>query len=194
MQLRRTLFGLVVAAGLLFSLAGCGGTDHGTQPTPVSDTPSPTVSTIPTPTPTPAGPVAAAKAKAIADYKNYVAFQSRGFVSNDPAYPYEQVMTGNALQAMKSVVGGMNLAGSKYSGSTTFLKGSVVALNLKAKPATATVQACVQDALVLKNKKGKTLTEPPAKVSTNDRLVLVGTKWKVTETTTYDAHAAGCTR
>jgi hypothetical protein len=194
MQLRRTALGTVIAAGLILSLSSCGGKDHATQPAPVSDTPAPTVSAASTPTPKSVDPVAAAKAHAMTDYRNYIAFQSRGFVTNHPTYPYEQVMTGNALQAMKSFVGGMNLAGSKFSGSLTFLKGSVVALNLKAKPATATVQACLKDALVLKNKRGKTMSSPPQRVSTNDRLVLVGKLWKVTETTTYDAHSAGCTR
>ncbi|MDX6250231.1 MAG: hypothetical protein QOF10_3591 [Kribbellaceae bacterium] len=194
MQLRRTVFGSVIATGLILGLTGCGGNDQATQPTPVSDTPSPTMSTPPTPTPTPVDPVAAAKVKVLADYKNYVAFQTRGVVTNDPVYPYEQVMTGNALRSMKSVVTGMNMMGRKYSGSLTFLKGSVVALNLKAKPATATVQACEMDALVVKDKKGKTLTAPPAKVSTDDRLVLVGGRWKVTETTTLDEHSEGCTR
>jgi hypothetical protein len=192
MQRRRTVFGSVIATGLILGLSSCGGNDHATQPTPVSDTPSPTVSTVPTPTPV--DPVVAAKAKILADYKNYVAFRTRGFLSNDPVYPYEQVMTGNALQAMKSVMTGMNMMGRKYSGSLTFLKGSVVALNLKTRPATATVQACSMDALVLKDKKGKRLTGAPAKVSTDDRLVLVGKLWKVTETTTYDEHSEGCTR
>jgi hypothetical protein len=104
MQRRRTVFGSVIATGLILGLSSCGGNDHATQPTPVSDTPSPTVSTVPTPTPV--DPVVAAKAKILADYKNYVAFRTRGFLSNDPVYPYEQVMTGNALQAMKSFVAG----------------------------------------------------------------------------------------
>lgn len=189
MPLRQKLLGAIVATGLVLSLSACGGDDKPSGSVPAT-TPLPT----PTPTPTPVDPSVAAKTKIIADYKNYVAFQSRGVVSNHATYPYDQVMTGNALQAIKSVTAGMEMIGRKYSGSLTFLKGSVVALNLKTKPATATVQACEMDALVLKDKKGKTLSKGPRKVATNDKLVLVGSRWMVTETTTLSEASAGCTR
>jgi hypothetical protein len=191
MPLRRTLLGSIVATGLLIGLTSCGSDDDASRSTPVSNTPSSPTSTAPTSTPV--DPTATAKAKVLADYQAYVTFRVRGLVSNDPTYPYGQVMTGNALQATKSVTTGMQLSGRKFSGSYTYIKGSVVALNLKAKPATATVQACATDAVMLKDKTGKALTSP-AKVSTNDRLVLVAGRWKVTETTTLDEHGEGCTR
>ena len=72
-------------------------------------------------------------------------------------------MTGNALQAAKSVTTGMNLSGRKFTGSYKYLSGSVVALDLKAKPATATIKACVDDAVVLRDKTGKALTSPSGK-------------------------------
>jgi hypothetical protein len=190
MRLVRTVLGLVVAGGLIFGVSACGGDDKTTGPTPVSDTPSPTAT--PTPTPTPVDPTVAAKAKIVADYKNYVAVQSRGLVSNNPTYPYDQTMTGNALHAVKSVTAGNQMIGRKYSGSVTYLNATVAALNLKTKPATATVQGCIMDKLVLKDKKGKTLTGPPSKLATSDKLVLVGTRWKVTETASEDASGAGC--
>jgi hypothetical protein len=189
MSLRRTLLGSIIATGLILGLTGCGGDDHASQPTPVSDTPAPTASTS---TPTPVDTTATAKAKVLADYQAYVAFFARGLVSNNPTYPYEQMMTGNALKATKSVTTGMQISGRKFSGTYKYLKGSVVALNLKAKPATATVQACAMDSVILRDKKGKALTSP-AKVATNDRLVLTGGRWKVTETTTLDEHGEGCT-
>jgi hypothetical protein len=189
MQLRRTVFGTVVVTGLILGLTGCGGNDQATQPTPVSDTPSPT---MPVTTPTPVDTVAAAKAKVLADYKNYLAVQARGLVTNDPTFAYDQVMTGDALKLVKSVVTGARLRGTRYTGTTHFLKGSVVALNLKAKPATATVQACVLDALTAKDKKGKTLSAPPQQVSTEDKLVLEGGRWKATVTKTTGKDDAGC--
>jgi hypothetical protein len=192
MPLRQTLLGAIVAAGLIFGLSACGDGEKAAGPTPVSDTPSPTAT--PTPTPTPVDPIVAAKAKIIADYKNYVAVRSRGLASNNPTYPYDQAMTGNALQAMKSVAAGNQMIGRKASGSVTYLKGTVTALNLKTKPASATVQACIMDKLVLKDKKGKVLTDPPAKISTSDKLVLVGTQWKITETASEDAAGAGCSQ
>jgi hypothetical protein len=192
MPLRQKLLGAIVATGLVLGLSACGGDDKPTGSTPISTAPSPTAT--PTPTPTPVDPTVAAKAKIMADYETYVAFRARGFASNNPTYPYEQMMAGNALQAMKSVTAGMQMVGRKYSGTMIYLKGSVAVLNLKAKPATATVQACVMDNLVLKDKKGKALTKGPAKVATDDKLVQVGTQWKVTETTTYSDASAGCTR
>jgi hypothetical protein len=194
MQLRRTLLSAAITTALVLGLSGCGSKDDATQQPSVSDTPSPTAPTVSKSTPTPVDPVVAAKATVLADYKSFTVFRTRGFLSNDPVYPFEQAMTGNALKAMKSVMTGMNMLGRKYTGNLTFLKGSVVVLNLKAKPATATVQACAMDALVLRDKKGKALTGAPAKVSTNDKMVLVGKLWKVTETTTYDQNSAGCTR
>lgn len=189
MKLRQTTLGLALAAGLVLGSSGCNSDDQAAPP--ASDIPSatPTPATPPMPT---ADPTTLAKDKALADYEAYAAFRSRGLLSNDPAYPYEQAMTGNALQAAKSVTTGMNLSGRKFTGSYKYLSGSVVALDLKAKPATATVKACVDDAVVLRDKTGKVLTSPPAKVSTNDKLVLVGAKWKVTETATLPASAAGC--
>jgi hypothetical protein len=190
MPLRRTLVGSIVATGLIIGLTSCGSDDDASRSTPVSNTPSSPTSTAPTSTPV--DPTATAKAKVLADYQAYVAFFARGLVSNNPTYPYEQMMTGNALKATKSVTTGMQISGRKFSGTYKYLKGSVTALNLKAKPATATVQACAMDSVILRDKKGKALTSP-AKVATNDRLVLTGGRWKVTETTTLDEHGEGCT-
>jgi hypothetical protein len=190
MPLRQKLLGAIVATGLVFSLSACGGDDEPTGSTPISTTPSPTV----TPTPTPVDPTVAAKAKVIADYKNYIAFRGRGFVSNNPTYPYDQVMTGNALQADKSIASGNQMIGRKYSGSVTFLKATVTALNLKTKPATATVQGCITDALVLKDKQGKVLTDPPSNLSTSDKLIFVSNRWKITETSSEGASGPGCSR
>lgn len=192
MPLCQKLLGAIVATGLILGLSACGGDDKPTGSTPVSTTPLP--SATPTPTPTPVDPTVAAKAKIVTDYQNYIAARSRGLVSNNPTYPYDQVMTGNALQAMKSVTAGNQMIGRKYSGSVTYLKGTVTALNLKTKPATATVQACITDKLVLKDKKGKTLTGPPSNLSTSDKLALVGTQWKITETASEDASGPGCSR
>ena len=180
MQLRRTVFGTVVVTGLVLGLSSCGGNDHATQPTPVSDTPSSTAPSVSTPPPV--DPVAAAKAKVLADYQRFVSVRGLGWVSNKPSYPYEQVMTGEALSAMKAVVTGADLAGTKYSGNVKFIKGSVVTLDLKAKPATATVRACVHDALVAKTKAGKTISAPPAYVSREDRMALVAGRWKTSDT------------
>jgi hypothetical protein len=191
MPLRQRLLGAIVATGLVLGLSACGGDDKATG---LPESTASSSAAAPTPTPTPVDPAVAAKAKIMADYETYVAFRARGFASNNPTYPYEQMMAGNALQAMKSVTAGMQMVGRKYSGTMTYLKGSVAVLNLKAKPATATVQACVMDKLVLKDKNGKALTKGPAKVATDDELVLVGTQWKVTETTTYSDTSAGCAR
>jgi hypothetical protein len=182
MPLRRTTFGTVVATGLILGLSGCGGHDQAAPS--ANDTPLLPVSTpIPTPTPTPTvDPTAAAKAKVLADYRHFTSVSGQGWLSNKPSYPYEQVMTGEALSAQKAVVTGADLIGTKYSGSLKFIKGSVVALDLKAKPATATVRACVHDALVAKTKAGKTVSPPPAYVSREDRMVLVAGRWKATDT------------
>lgn len=127
----------------------------------------------------------------MADYKNFVATRSRGIVTNDPTFPYEQIMTGNALSATKSVATGANMIGTKYSGSVRFIKGEVVALDLKAKPATATVQACVFDGLSTKSKSGK-VTSSSTEVSREDRMVLVDGIWKATETKSLSKESPGC--
>jgi hypothetical protein len=189
MQLRRTLFGFVIATGLILGLSSCGGSDHAAQPTPVSDTPSPTASTVSAPPPV--DPVAAAKAKVMADYKDFVAIRTRGIVSNNPTFAYDQVMTGDALAATKSVAAGSQMIGTKYSGSVRFIKGQVVALNLKVKPATATVQACIFDGLSARSKSGK-VTTSSTEVSREDRMVLVGSRWKATKTKSLAKDAPGC--
>jgi hypothetical protein len=143
------------------------------------------------PTPTAADPVTAAKAKVMADYKDFVATRSRGFVSNNPTFPYEQAMTGNALAAMKAVVTGAHEIGTRYSGGLRFIKGEVAALNLKATPATATVRACVFDGLKATSKSGK-VTSSSMEVSKEDRLVLVGGRWKAIETKTLSKGEPGC--
>jgi hypothetical protein len=180
MPLRRTAFGTVVATGLILGLSSCGGHDQAAPS--ADDTPLVPVST-PTPTPTKTvDPTAAAKAKVLADYQRFTSVRGQGWLSNKPSYPYEEVMTGEALSAQKAVVTGADLIGTKYSGSLKFIKGSVVALNLKAKPATATVRSCVRDALVAKTKAGKTISAPPSYVSREDRMVLVAGRWKATDT------------
>lgn len=127
----------------------------------------------------------------MADYQVYVATRSSGIVSNDPTFAYEQVMTGNALSAIRSVVTGAKMIGTKYSGSVRFVKGQVATVNLKAKPATATVQGCVLDGLKATSKSGK-VTGSSVETSTKDVMVLIGGRWKATETQALDKSAPGC--
>jgi hypothetical protein len=190
MPLGRALVGSVVAAGVLLGLSACGSDEKATPLS--SDTPSPTPSSpTASPTPTPVDPTLAVKAKIMADYKNSIATQSHGIVSNNPAFPYEQVMTGNALASIKAVMTGSYNIGTKYTGGVRFIKGKVTALNLKATPATATVQACVFDGLKATSKRGK-VTSASTEVSRHDRMVLIGGRWKATETTTLEKGAPGC--
>jgi hypothetical protein len=191
MTFRRAVLSLTMTAALIAVVTGCGGSDQTSPPvtdTPSSTTPAPT----PTPTPTPVDPTVAAKKKILADYAAYATFSANGLLSNRPTFPYEQRMTGNALQAIKSVTAGMEMTGRRFTGSYKYLKGTVVALNLKTEPATATVRGCAYDAIVLRDKKGKVLTDPPSKTSTKDQLVLIGQRWMVTETQTLDAADGGC--
>jgi hypothetical protein len=134
----------------------------------------------------------AAKAKVLADYRTFVATRARGFVSNSPTFPYEDVMTGEALQAQKAGMTGAYEIGTKYSGSARFLRARVLSLNLQAKPATAKVQACILDSLASTSKSGKKQGGTPQEVSTDDQMVLVGGRWKTSVTKTLDKAAAGC--
>jgi hypothetical protein len=189
MPLCHKLVGTIVATGLVFGLSACGSDDNATQPAPVSSTPPPTAS--PTPTPTAVDPTVAVKAKIMTDYKNFVATRSRGIVTNDPTFPYEQIMVGKALAATKSVATGANMIGTKYSGSVRFIKGEVVTLDLKAKPSTATVQSCVFDGLSTTSKSGK-VTSSSTEVSRQDQMVLAGGTWKATETKSLSKESPGC--
>ncbi|GAA1559827.1 hypothetical protein GCM10009804_15800 [Kribbella hippodromi] len=182
-----------LAACLVAGLAACGGQSDKAAQTPETPllpatTPPPSV----TPSPKPVDPTAAVKAKIMADYKAYIADRSRGTVTNHPSYPYERHMTGNALSAIKSAVGGMYLIGTKYGGNMVFVKGRVAALNLKAKPATATVYGCVISNLTATSKKGKVRRDGGIRASTHDQLVLVGGTWKVTENQSNDPREPGC--
>lgn len=190
MPMGRALGGAVVAAGLIAGLCACGGADADTTTRSI-DSPLPTSSTPSTATPTPVDPTVAAKAKVMADYQYYIATRSRGIVSNSPTFPFEKVMTGNALSAIKSAMGGTWTAGAKYSGSVRFVKGEVAVLNLKSKPATAIVQACVYDGLKLTSKSGK-VTSSAVEVSRRDQLVLIGGRWKATETKGLNRSEPGC--
>ncbi|MFB6721203.1 hypothetical protein ACFCV3_13620 [Kribbella sp. NPDC056345] len=185
MKIRQTVCSTTLALGLLLGTTACG-SDTKTQPPAEQPRVAPT-----TPKPTPVDPTVAAKAKVLADYKLFIDTQSRGFVSNSPTFPYEQVMTGNALAAAKSVMAGAQMAGLKYSGSARFLKGEVSALNLKAKPATATVRACIFDGLKSTSKRGK-VTSLQDKLSREDQMVLVDGRWKASETKGLDKSQEGC--
>jgi hypothetical protein len=189
MTIRRTVFGVALATGLALGAGACGGDEKTPQ---TADTPSATSSTPPAvPTPTPVDPTTAAKTKIIADYKRSIETQSQGIVSNNPTYPYEQVLTGNALSALRSVVSGAQMIGTTYSGGIRFVKAKVTTLNLSSKPATATVQACVFDGLKATSKSGK-VTASSTQISREDRLVLVAGRWKATETKSLDKSAPGC--
>ncbi|HET6759535.1 MAG TPA: hypothetical protein VFH20_09685 [Propionibacteriaceae bacterium] len=193
MLLARRLSSTLLAAGMVAGLGACGGqADSVSQSseTPLVPTtpPRPSVS----PSPSPVDPTAATNAKIMADYKVYVARRSSGTVTNRPTYPYEEFMTGNALSVLKSSVTGQYLIGTKFGGSLRFVKGRVAALNLKAKPATATVYGCVIDDLTATTKKGKVTRSGGIRMSTHDKLVLVGGKWKVTETQSNDSGEPGC--
>ncbi|MDX3007073.1 hypothetical protein PWY87_35755 [Kribbella solani] len=195
MSSARTLSGAVLAACLVAGLAGCGGQADKDKAAETPQTPLLPASAPPSsakPTPKPVDPTTAAKAKIMADYKTYVGWRSAGVVSNRPSYPFEQYMTGNSLQVVKSLMGGMYLIGTKYGGSMTFVKGRVAAVNLKAKPATATVYGCVIDDLTATNKQGKVRRSGGSQMSTRDQLVLVGGRWKVTETQTNTPESPGC--
>jgi hypothetical protein len=187
MTIRRTVFGVALATASLLAISSCGGED---KPPQTVGTPSATSST-PTPTPTPVDPTVVAKAKVLADYKNFIAVRSKGITSNDPTFAYDQVMTGVALAATKSVASGSQMIGTKYSGSVRFIKGQVVSLNLKAKPATATVHACVFDSLSSRTKSGKVNTAS-TEVSRQDQMVLIGNRWKASFTKSLSKDAPGC--
>lgn len=184
----RTLLSTILVTGLILGTASCSGDDQTTSSAPVSNTPPST----PSPIPTTVDPVAAAKAKVITDYELFINFRSQGWISNKPSFPYEEVMTGKALTSMKAVVTGAGQAGTKYSGTVQFVKGSVVAIDIEATPATATVKACVHDALVAKTKTGKTVSAPPAYVAREDRMTLVAGRWKASETKSTGEDSKGC--
>ena len=185
----RTALGLVTM-GLVLSVGGCGGAGKATSS--ATDTPLvPVSSPSPSAPSTPVDPAAVVKAKVMSDYKTFVATRSRGIVSNNPTFPYEQVMTGNALSTIKSVMTGSRMAGTTYSGGLRFVKGHVSALNLRSKPATAIVQACVFDGLKATSKTGK-VTTSSGEISKQDRLVLIAGHWKATETQSLEKGAPGC--
>ncbi|WP_405059688.1 hypothetical protein OG474_44140 [Kribbella sp. NBC_01505] len=186
MKIRHIACTTTLAVGLLLGATACGGSDK--KSLPPTDQPT---TTTPKPTPTPVDPTVAAKAKIIADYKVFIDIQTRGLVSNSPTFPFEQVMTGNALASAKSVMGASLLAGTRYSGSARFLRAEVSQLNLKAKPATATVQACVFDGLKATSKKGK-VTSLQDELSRHDQMMLIDGHWKATETTGLNKTQPGC--
>ncbi|WP_405059691.1 hypothetical protein OG474_44155 [Kribbella sp. NBC_01505] len=138
-----------MAFDLLVGGSACGGDDKALAP---AEQATPTPST-PKPSPTPVDPTVAAKAKIMADYKVFIDTQSEGFVSNSPSFPFERVMTGEALASARLLMGGSQLAGTKYGGSLRFLTGEVSEVNLEAKPATATVVGCIVDGLTATSKK-----------------------------------------
>jgi hypothetical protein len=179
MTLRRTAVGLAAVVGILFGLSACGDGDQATQS--ASQTPPVTpLSPTPSVTPTPVDPTEAARAKVLADYKHFVTFWTAGTISGDPTYPYEQVMAGEALRVTKSASTADHIRGIKFSGSTKFLRGSVVKLDLNAKPSTARVQSCELDQISGVDKKGKQAYKPSGQVSTDITLALMDGRWKVT--------------
>ena len=176
MPLRRTVFGWVVSAALVVGVTGCGGSDEVT-PKPVSGTP-PVSPSSPTRS-KPVDPTTVAKSRALADYQYFVAFWTKGKLSGNPTYPYDQVMTGEALQLTNSVATADELRGITASGSVKYLRGSVVALNLSAKPSIARVQSCELDQITGVDKKGGQVYRPVGEVSSDTTLTLVGGRWKV---------------
>lgn len=177
MPLRRTVSGLAAATGLLFSLGACGDADR-TAPPPVNS--RATSSSTPSATPTAVDPTVAAKAKVLADYKHFMTIWTAGTVSGDPAYPYEQVMAGEALKVTRSASTADRLRGIKLHGSTKFLRGSVVKLDLKVKPTSAEIQSCELDDLSGLDKNGKVAYKPSGQVSAAMTLNLIGDRWKLT--------------
>lgn len=189
MPLRRTVSGLAAATGLLFSLSACGDNDQ-TAPPP-ADSPA-TSSSTPSATPTPVDPTTAAKTKALADYQYFVTFWTKGKTSGNPAYPYDEVMTGEALKLTKSVATADDLRGIKATGAVKFLRGSVASVDLAAKPATARVLSCELDQITGVDKKGKQVYRPVGEISSDTTLALVGDRWKVTRKTVSGKDEGAC--
>ncbi|WP_405059690.1 hypothetical protein OG474_44150 [Kribbella sp. NBC_01505] len=185
MRIRRAVAGVVVVAGLVI---GC--SSRGSDTPQTAGTPS-GAPTTPSPTPTPVDPTEVAKAQIMADYKVFIDTQSKGFVSNHPTFPYEEVMTGKALASTKSVMAASELAGTKYAASLRFLRGEVFSLNLKATPSTAMVYGCIFDGLTATSKKGK-VTPAAGEVSTHDQVTMVDGRWKASDTDTLKKTEPGC--
>ena len=187
-------YGATAAAiGLLLTLGACGGSDQpasASNQTPI--VPSTPV-TAPTVTPT-VDPTTAAKTKVLADYANYFTYMTKGLRYGGVTYPYEQVMTGAALTALKNnmaVVRGVQ--GGKVTGSSRLLESRVSDLKLTGKPPTATVTACAIDNFTVTDKHGKVTVKPPGKVTQLDKLMLVKGRWMVYSTETGDP-SYGCTK
>lgn len=182
---------VVAVCSLLLALSACGGNDATQAASQTSVLPTATPSPTPTAKPT-VDPTTAAKARILADYAYFYAFYIKGALHGGVSYPYEQVMTGGALSAFKSFIAATKgLRGARFTGSAPFLGSEVTALDLRAKPATATVVACVIDNVTGTDKAGKRIFSPPGKVSRVDKVQLIKGRWMVFSTD-VKSESVGC--
>jgi hypothetical protein len=184
----------VVAAGMLLTVAACGGNDAA-RPS-VSQTPVILVTSTPAPKPTPkpVDPTTAAKQKILADYATSFAFIQKGFLIGGGGYPYETWMTDDALSSIKSFVGFVKVVRrAKVTGEGKLLQSKVTALDLKTKIPTATVTACVTDNYTAVASNKVVIVRPAGKVVKVDKVKLLKGRWMVFSTDTKRAEF-GCTR
>lgn len=177
-------YGAAIAGvcGLALLIAGCGGTPEarpGTSlPTITPSTTTPVAT--PTPTPTPVDPTTAAKAKVLADYANYHQVFLAGLVKGGANFRYDHVLTGEALAGMNAYIAfHKGVRGTRFSGSAKLTSSMVTAINLKSKPATASVRGCVIDGVTGVSKAGKPVVTPAGRVLKREQLRFLNGRWKV---------------
>lgn len=191
-------YGVTAAAiGLLLTLGACGGGDKpaaASNETPlIPSITAPTATPSATRKPTPVDPTTAARGQVLAAYPVFYATLMGGLRDGGVAYRYDAVMVGAALEAAHSnqqILKGFRRM--KVTGTWQLLEARVSAIDLAAKPATATVTACVIDNLTGVDKNGK-VTKPGGKISRRDMLKVVKGRWMVYSTQSLEK-SYGCTK
>ncbi|WP_432887923.1 hypothetical protein ACQPYH_06310 [Kribbella sp. CA-245084] len=184
-----------VAVGLLLTLGACGGSDKpvvASNQTPIVPS-TPVTAPTAIPKPTPLDPTTAARKQVLAAYAVFYATFTKGLQYGGATYRYDGVMVGPALTAARdnqTVLKGIRRV--KITGRSLLLESRVSDIDLTAKPATATVTACVVDGLRGVDKNGKVI-EPGGKISRRDLLKVVKGRWMVYSTQTGDK-SYGCTK
>lgn len=186
---------VVGVCGLALLVEGCGGSDKADPATSLPTmTPSATTPSV-APTPTLVDPSTAAKTKVLAAYERYLNLFHQGLVKGGPNFRLEPVMTGEALAAAQSYFTfHKGFRQNRFSGTAKLVSSKVTAINLQAKPATATVSACIDEKFTGTNKSGKRFAAPAGMIFKRDKLKLVGGRWLVYETDGIVATGTTCAR
>jgi hypothetical protein len=135
-----------------------------------------------------------ASAEIKVDLLRYNAILLKGGLSHSATFDFSVIMTGAALENTATYFTNEYAIGNRLSGTSKVLSSTVGEISLAAKPPKATVDACIDDQTLFRNRKGVVVDKSDGKASVTLVMLKKDAHWLVSETKSTQPSIGECTK